>query len=232
MGFEKEVRQKGLQWLAKAENQNEKPYPYWNKWPGFAQALASAFRDLCAYAGMRIRGGEVDHFLSQQNHRTRAYEWDNFRYALGKINRRKKPHHDGLILDPFDVQEGWFELDLATMQVTSTDLVPQDKRASADLTLNLLKLGSGDDMKRWRWSVYDLFRNGTCALGYLEKEAPLIWDAVRKAIEEVPPHLTQRQGWKQFYEGQITLGELGRVDEEMSQALEALLPPVPKYSEK
>ncbi|WP_228019853.1 hypothetical protein [Sphaerospermopsis sp. LEGE 08334] len=52
---------------------------------------------------------DLEHFLSCENHRHLAYEWTNYRFVSGWVNSSKGTL-DNQVLDPFEVEDDWFEI--------------------------------------------------------------------------------------------------------------------------
>lgn len=123
--------------------------------------------------------GTVDHYLSCDNYPHLAYEWSNYRYASGWINASKGTLDDG-VLDPFAIQETWFELLLPSLQLVLTDAMPEEIRQRAEFTLTRLHLRDDERVMRQRQEWYKLYQAGQLTLSGLEKVAPLIAKAVRK----------------------------------------------------
>lgn len=175
--FEREVALPGGAWLKKNRASNGRPPAYWNK---VKPALKKGFNDLCAYAAMYVSNdGTVDHYLSCKTNRSRAYEWDNYRFASGEMNSCKQ-NADDSVLDPYEVRQGWFEILLPSLQMRVSDAVPEDFREKAEYTLRRLKLQNGAQVIRWRQSWYEMFANGELTLAGLRRVAPLIAEAVEK----------------------------------------------------
>ena len=134
--------------------------------------------------------GTVDHYRSCKNHRAHAYEWTNYRYASGSINSSKGTH-DAAILDPFQVRDDWFEVDLLTMQLLPTGSIPAAEQVRADFTLKQLKLRNGTKVKRQRRVWYDQFKVGTFGVGpaaidNLRVFAPQVASAIEKWLAANP----------------------------------------------
>ncbi|HEY2291212.1 MAG TPA: hypothetical protein VGM86_10975 [Thermoanaerobaculia bacterium] len=123
--------------------------------------------------------GTVDHYLSCKIHRERAYEWSNFRFASQWINSSKRTADDD-VLDPFEVEDGWFEILLPSLQLVLTDRVPPEHRARAEHTL--LRLHLRDDVRviRQRAEWYRMYEEGELSLEGLRKRAPLIAEAIER----------------------------------------------------
>jgi hypothetical protein len=184
--FDRRVRQPGQAWLAKYLNENGKlpkgKRPL-DRWTRFKSRLAAGFHNRCGYSAMYEPVGTVDHYLSCNNHPRLAYEWQNYRYASGWINSSKGTLDD-LVLDPFEVQDGWFEILLPSLQLVLTDMVPDEERQRAEFTLRRLHLRNDASVIRQRRAWYDLHREGKLPLDGLEVVAPLIARAVRKQADE------------------------------------------------
>jgi hypothetical protein len=175
--FDAKVRKPGKRWLA-ANPTAKRPSPLWTPYTG---VLAAGFRNLCGYAAMLDpTGGTVDHYLSFTNHSELAYEWSNYRYASATLNSIKR-NADDTVLDPHEVQAGWFEIILPSLQMRLTDAVPPALRAKAEHTLTRLKLRDGERIVRWRQSWYALYQQGDLTLDGLRQVAPLLADAVERA---------------------------------------------------
>ena len=174
-GFDSEVRQRGNTWLQ--GHSTGRPLSLWSK---FRDALASGFNWLCGYAAMYEPVGTVDHFIPISKERSLAYEWSNYRYASSWINSRKQGF---IVLDPYEVQNDWFEIHLPSLQLIITDKIPPALRESAKNTLTVLGLRDDERIIRQRrhWMIeYEQ----TGDIGILERNAPLLARAVIKRQQE------------------------------------------------
>ncbi len=171
--FDTRCRQPGLAWLAR----NPPPKRPKDFWSPFRLSLATAFEQLCAYSCQHEPVGTVDHFLSCHDHRERAYDWQNYRFASQWINSSKKTCE---VLDPFEVGDDWFEILLPSLQLVTTDRVPPADRARAEQTLTRLHLRDDERVIRQRAVWYELYRQGDLSLTGLRQMAPLIARAVDK----------------------------------------------------
>ena len=174
--FDLQVRQPGNHWLAK--NSDKPPKDFWSL---CKPSLAQAFDHRCAYTAMRIPNGigTTDHYRSKQHACQLSYEWSNYRYALGRVNGCKGTYDDR-ILDPFEVQNDWFRIQLPDLQLVLTDQIPLELRDKAEFTIKKLQLQNSEWVINQRAHYYDSYRSGEITLAYLEKIAPLIAAAVRK----------------------------------------------------
>lgn len=129
---------------------------------------------------MWISSGTVDHFVSCHENRQLAYEWSNYRYVEGWVNSAKSKRDSASLLDPFEVQDGWFEIDLPSLQLKLTDAVPPEYRERAEDTLRNLPIRDDERIIRQRRAWYELYEAGELTLDGLRKKAPLIAAAVER----------------------------------------------------
>ena len=189
--FDQKVRIPGNKWLR--EHPDAKPLAYyWNTRklkPGdknstCRQLLADGFQNRCAYCAMYIPVGTVDHFVSFHEDRSQAYEWSNYRFCEGSINASKGKMRAALLLDPYEVQDGWFEILLPSLQLRVSDQIPDAFRERATCTLKQLHLCDDERVLRQRREWYRMYQDGELNLEGLRKKAPLIAAAVTKAEAE------------------------------------------------
>jgi hypothetical protein len=173
--FDQKCRKKGNAWLAKNPDK-KRPRDYWSP---FKADLANGFKNLCGYSAMFDITATVDHFLSCANHRNLAYEWSNYRYATGRINSSKK-NLDNQILDPFEVEDNWFEILLPSLQLELTDQVPLSHRSKAKFTIERLGLDRNPQVIAQRAAWFNLYQEGKITLEGLADTAPLIARAIAK----------------------------------------------------
>lgn len=177
--FDHDARQPGNAWLV-AHPEAVRPRDFWSP---FKNELREGFRNLCGYAAMfDPTGGTVDHYLSFSNHPHLAYEWSNYRFASSTMNSIKRTSDDA-VLDPYEVEDGWFQILLPSLQMCITASVPPQHRARAEATLSRLRLRDDERLIRWRRSWYEMYQAGRLSLEGLDYVAPLIAAAVRKQSE-------------------------------------------------
>lgn len=196
--FDTKVRQPGRKWLANPTNRSKQDTQGY--WRACSRDVAEMFKHRCGYLAHRLgRGcGQVDHFVSWKRCKDRdehhlAYEWTNLRWILPQLNSRKRDHE---LLDPFDVDDEWFEVDLLSYRlIVHQARIPEPLRGLALRTIRQLDLDQGDLVERWRGEAVELFRAGT-SLERLHEEAPLVARAIEKLLREPelfgPAHLRLR----------------------------------------
>jgi hypothetical protein len=159
-------------------------------WLAVHEDVAEAFGNLCAYTCMWLSStGEVDHFVPVDEDRSKAYEWSNYRYAAGWFNSSKKALRSAQVLDPFIVEDDWFEILLPSLELRRTERCPENVREKADLMLDRLHLRNGSKVMRWRRDLYDLHKQNKVPPELLEQLAPLLARAIRKQEAEASPPL-------------------------------------------
>lgn len=176
--FDEKCRKKGLNWLQrnpKITRKQKRPKDYWSP---FRSVLADRFSDLCAYGAMYEPVGTVDHFVPVDADENLAYSWLNYRYASSWINSSKSKC--ATVLDPFDVEPGWFEVLLPSLQlVARKDRIPEALHALVDDTLRRLHLRDDERIVRQRRKWLEMYESGRLDLAGLKVFAPLIAAAVQ-----------------------------------------------------
>ncbi len=203
--FDAEVRAPGRTWL-ELHPDDRRPRPLWTP---FLPALADGFRNMCGYSAMHVESGTVDHYISCSSDRTMAYEWDNYRFASERMNSIKRTA-DGAVLDPFVVQDGWFEILLPSLQLVLTEQVPPEHRRQAEYTLVRLRLRDDERIIRRRAQWRDQFISGKLTLPGLHDMAPLIARAVEKHLLSLNAEISGdvNEWYRMFRDGRLSLSGL------------------------
>ena len=177
--FDVKCRVKGTAWLI-ANPEASRPRDLWSP---FRLELAKGFFDRCGYGAMWISSGTVDHYVSVDEDFSKTYEWNNYRYIEGWLNSSKKKLSADELLDPFDVRDGWFEIELPSLQLKLSDSIPAEFRVRAENTLRLLPLRDDERIIRQRRAWLEIYEQGT-PLTVIRAKAPLIALASEKRSEE------------------------------------------------
>jgi hypothetical protein len=178
-GFKRDVADPGRAWLAVHPGVTTGLPPFWSKVRG---KLIEAFEHRCAYTAMWLsHDGEIDHFVSIDEDRRQAYRWNNLRYSSGWLNSSKQGLRSGLLLDPCEVEDDWFEIELPSLRLEVTVACPEPVRPRAEFMLARLRLRDGEQVMRSRRAFYEHYLSGRASLEYLDDLAPLIARAIRKA---------------------------------------------------
>lgn len=155
--FDVDVRQPGARFLRSTPNPlNFRSHSYWSR---IRNNLYNCYNKICAYSGCRIITDDtIDHFLPKIKYPEFAYEWSNYRLCSSRINQCKG--NDENIVDPFYIEDGWFQLLFPSCLVISGSNLPQHLKARIDHTIEKLKLNSN------QWLDYRC----ETALAYARKE--------------------------------------------------------------
>ncbi len=156
-------------------------------WTRALPDMKRAYGYTCAYLAMKIHpatgAATIDHFIPKERDPGRAYDWDNFRLSTGLINAYKDTHQD--VLDPFEVEDGWFTLNLLSFKVLPNSQLDTTMRERVRVTIDeRLRLneptfcearrvyhdryhGLGDSLEPW-------------PLSWLETECPFVARELRR----------------------------------------------------
>ena len=168
--FDSKAKAPGNAWLATNPGK-KRPKDFWTPFKG---ELAKGFCNLCAYSSMYEPVGTVDHFISCDEDRSKAYVWENYRYCAAWINSSKGNILAARLLDPFDIQDGWFEIHLPSLQLAVSDTIPDEFRDRAEYVLERLRLRDDERVMRQRSEWHRMYEEGEISKAGLEKKAPLI----------------------------------------------------------
>lgn len=200
-GFDADVRQPGLRAIAElvgekpprrggrrfkkvADSREEIPadaYPaYWRE---SIDDLLLSYQRLCAYLCLYIPRGtgapSVDHMVAKSTRWDRVYEWDNYRLACSLMNSRKGAVPD--VLDPFEVRDGWFALELTGFQVVPGPGVEGDDTLTGKVESTIEELGLRDqECCDARAEYAEDYWAAHVDIDYLERHAPFVAAELRR----------------------------------------------------
>ncbi len=150
-------------------------------WRAVIPELRQAYQGRCAYLAMFIEPGTglstVDHFVPKSKDWRQVYEWSNFRLCAAVINGTKG---DRALLDPFEVGEGWFALELVSFQVVVGPAAPAGKIASIRATIRDSGINARECCALRQQYVTD-YEQGEISLRFLERRAPFVAAELRRA---------------------------------------------------
>ena len=173
--FDGKVRQPGRIFLVQTPNPNYKEWKGKDYWTRALDDLRIAYNGICAYSATWIphsTGSQsVDHFSSKDLFPHLAYEWSNFRYSSGRFNGRKG---NRIILDPFLIQAGWFQINFNTMFIRpDPNLGPQLQDQIID-AIDKLHLNRDDKLVEERIVYMQYLKGGQIDFKFLRQNAPFI----------------------------------------------------------
>ena len=82
------------------------------------------------------------------------------------------------LLEPFEIEDGWFERLLPSLQLRVSEAVPDELRERAEHMLDRLHLRDDERVVRQRREWYRMYQSRELSLDGLAKKAPLIAAAV------------------------------------------------------
>ncbi|MFM9960655.1 MAG: hypothetical protein ACKV2Q_05460 [Planctomycetaceae bacterium] len=117
----------------------------------------------------------VDHFAPKSRKWDQVYQWSNYRLACGPLNARKKDFGD--VLDPFDITDGWFQLELVGFQVIPDPSLKQPTYGRVQDTI--IRLGL-NDFCRSRERDAENYWAKEVSLRVLTEESPFVAKELRR----------------------------------------------------
>ena len=186
-GFEENVRTPGLNWLRTKGISIDTRAPKVTKfnalWTNCIDYAHEKYGGLCAYLAtyLELATGEVtiDHFESKMAMPGLAYEWTNYRLASLGINRIKD---EQIVLDPFEVQEDWFRLELVSGKVFANPELPENIIRLIDDTISKLKLDNAR-CRKLRAQHFKDYKDLHYGKAHLKKINPLVFkEAARQDL--------------------------------------------------
>ncbi len=148
-------------------------------WKKALDDLMEAYARICAYSCFRIHpvtgARSVEHMAPKSRAWDQVYEWSNYRLASSRLNARKRDFSD--VLDPFEVENGWFELELVGFQVRPAPGLGPETRAQILATIERLGL---DDFRNSRARDAELYWSGEISFAHLMEESPFVAAELRR----------------------------------------------------
>jgi hypothetical protein len=106
-----------------------------------------------------------------------VYEWSNYRLACSLMNSRKGAIPD--VLDPFEIEDGLFALELVDFQVVAGGGVTEEVKAEVENTIK--RLGLSDRVCCDARAEYAQdYWEGHISLDYLCRHAPFVAKELRR----------------------------------------------------
>lgn len=137
--------------------------------------MMTAYGRICAYMSFYIEpvtgAGSVDHMLPKSVEWRTVYEWSNYRLACSKMNSRKNAYQD--VLDPFEVEDDWFQLELTGYQVVAAPGLSPEVTQRVASTIDRLRLNDHDCLMLREAYAAD-YLVGHISRDYLGRRAPFL----------------------------------------------------------
>ena len=174
--FDKVVRQPGVAYLKRHPNPTSNQWKSHSYWLEIRPQLRKSYRGTCAYCCHWIPAdtgaNTVEHFHPKDTYPKQAYEWSNYRLVSGTLNGRKGTRED--ILDPFEVQNGWFVIDFPSLLVKPAQELPPGIAQSVQITIDVLRLNDEGTCLQARVAYVREYCLNEIDFSYLTKKAPFI----------------------------------------------------------
>ena len=150
-------------------------------WRRSLDDLLESYRRICSYLCLYIPRGtgarSVDHMLAKSAAWDQAYEWTNYRLACSLMNSRKGAATS--VLDPFEVEDGWFVLELVAFQVLPGDGLADGVTEDVRRTIERLRLND-DECRGAREEFAEDYWQGEIPFDYLRRHAPFVAGELRR----------------------------------------------------
>lgn len=158
-----------------------RPDKFPDYWTRVLDELMEAYHEICAFCCFRIHpvtgGRSADHFVPKSRDWRAVYEWSNLRLCSTSINGRKWNNAD--MLDPFEIGEGWFQLELVGFQVMPNPALPAETRRAVDRTIQRLGLNASTLCKA-REEDAENYWTGDVTERILDRESPFVAAELRR----------------------------------------------------
>lgn len=156
-------------------------------WTEALPELLEAYGRVCAYTSFyieRVTGAaSVDHMLPKSVSWNEVYEWRNYRLACSLMNSRKNDYRD--VLDPFEIEDDWFRIELVGYQVIPANDLPEEIEQRVQATIDRLKLNDYECLKL-REEYAEAFQKNDISLNRLRQRAPFLAREIERAtVQEV-----------------------------------------------
>ena len=150
-------------------------------WTRALDDLWNAYGRICAFTAFYIEQvtgvPTVDHMIPKSEAWDRVYEWSNYRLACALVNSRKGACQD--VLDPFEVEDGWFHVELTAFQVIPNPELDDATSALVEESIRELGLNESDCLElreEYAMSYWD----GDISLRRLQHRAPHVAFELRR----------------------------------------------------
>lgn len=171
------LRRRGRKRAKIAETEEQiKSHQFPPFWTESLDQMMVLYEQRCAYLGLHLERStgnpSIDHFVAKAKNWRLVYEWSNFRLCASLVNAKKGVEP---VVDPFEIGEGWFALNLDSLYVEAGPSVPADRLHLIESTLPVLNL---PECRKDRGEYIRLYRlgpgNGGIDLQFLRLRAPFV----------------------------------------------------------
>ena len=176
--FHNLVEKPGLKYL------HTNPHPTSNEfrkhayWQRIHNDIYTLYNGICAYcASWSPRSSKspnqtsIDHFIPKCEYPIGAYNWENYRLCRARINANKGDNPQ--IVDPFYVNNDWFQIDFSTFLILANCNSPPYAFYRIQATIDCLEL-NGNDYVNERIQIIREYCLGRTTLSNLRAKYPFI----------------------------------------------------------
>lgn len=194
IGFDANVRKPGMKFLAINHAPSIKDFKNYTYWKWAAADLHAAYRGICAYTCFYLPPpGTIDHFFPKSRRPNLAYEWSNLRLASHRVNGYKADRMD--IVDPCDVEPGWFIMDIPSCLVRPGPGIANQVAEQVENTIRILRLNDDDAFVQERCNLMLEYAEGNVSLDFISRRYPfLAVEITRQGIVHTANTLFKRPG--------------------------------------
>ena len=176
------TRRRGRKRKKVAETRDQIPAEYLPPlWRDVLPEMLKSYNRLCAYLALYIEHAtgspSVDHVVPKSKAWDKVYEWSNYRLACVLVNSKK--NNFDIVLDPFEIEDGFFALELFDFQVKLGASAVGELEAKVADTIEKLGLNLPDCCKA-RQEYFENYKRQQIKLDYLERRAPFIARELRR----------------------------------------------------
>ena len=143
--------------------------------------MLASYDRICSYLCLYIPRGtgapSVDHMAPKSTRWDRVYEWRNYRLACALMNSRKGDI--ARVLDPFEIGDGWFALELVEFQVVPNGGLPTEVAATVEDTIDRLRL-NGPVCCEARLEYAEDYWRRRITVDYLTRHSPFVARELRR----------------------------------------------------
>jgi hypothetical protein len=171
--FNREVRIPGQEFLKNNPSPSSQQLQQNNYWKHIKNDLYLLYKNICAYTGewFPVTSASVDHFLPKSKYPQLAYEWNNYRLTTKRMNNIKGDKID--LIDPFDVQIGWFVLVLPGCDIKACGTLNEVDSNKVMYTIKALGLNSSEQANK-RYNIIQDYVNKGITFDFLRRRYPYI----------------------------------------------------------
>lgn len=153
--------------------------PFWRE---VLPEMLESYHRLCAYLALYIEQATgsptVDHVIPKSKAWDRVYEWSNYRLACALVNSRKGDVD--AVLDPFEVEDDWFELEFVDCQVKPRTGLSVEIAEKVQDTIDKLGLSEPECCAARREYVEAYLGQQPIPFSYVERRAPFVARELRR----------------------------------------------------